>query len=176
MSSREYHKNWFKTQAIYLIPLLVIAVISFTFAHQDYDSAQKQALSWMNPVVTKNEVAALKWVEENTAEITVFASDIFGGELLMSKLREGTLGGDWAVVPNVVSKMYDLQYNFYETQDSRTAWMVARKYNASYAWVPDRNIFAGYEWKYTNYTLYEDSRFFEKVFDNGHRIYRVKQN
>ena len=93
----------------------------------------------------------------------------------MSVLREGTEGGDWAIVPNVVSRMYDMQYNFYETNDSRKAWEIARKYNASYAWIPDRNIFAGYAWKYPNYATFDNATYFEKVFDNGHRIYMVKQ-
>ncbi|HLC38261.1 MAG TPA: hypothetical protein VJI71_02300 [Candidatus Norongarragalinales archaeon] len=155
------------------IAVAVIAIVAY-FAFKDFGESQNQARSWMNPVITKNEFAALEWVEANTPERTVFASDIFGGELLMSALREGTEGGDWAIVPNVVERMRDAQYNFYEAKESATAWATARKYGAEYAWVPDRQIFAGYDWKYPNYEIFENQTYFEKVFDNGHKIYRIK--
>ncbi|MFH1056669.1 MAG: hypothetical protein V1717_02635 [Candidatus Micrarchaeota archaeon] len=157
----------------FLPALLLVAIVAF-FALKDFNAAQYQAEPWMNPVITKNEVSALKWVEANTPERTVFASDIFGGEVLMSILREGTEGGDWAIVPDVVQKMHDFQYSFYGANESETAWNTAKKYNASYAWVPDRAVFAGFEWKSPNYSIFEDSEYFEKVFDNGHKIYRVK--
>ena len=162
----------FPPEARIAAALILLAVVAY-FAFKDFEFSQNNARSWMGPVITKNEVAALKWVEENTPERTVFASDIFGGELLMSVLREGTEGGDWAIVPNVIARMYDAQYNFYQANESAKAWETARKYNASYAWVPDRQIFAGYEWKHPNYGIFENQAYFEKVFDNGHKIYKV---
>ncbi len=152
----------------------IFAVVAY-YANQDLESALNQAKPWMNPVVSKNEVAALGWVKANTAERTIFASDIFGGELLMSVLREGTEGGDWAIVPNVVQRMHDMQYDFYEAKSSKQAWEIAVKYNAEYAWVPDRALFPGFAWKGVNYAIFEDAQYFEKVFDNGHRIYKVKK-
>ncbi|HLD62702.1 MAG TPA: hypothetical protein VI875_02445 [Candidatus Norongarragalinales archaeon] len=154
--------------------LVIFAAVAY-YANQDLESALNQAKPWMNPVVSKNEVAALDWVKANTAERTIFASDIFGGELLMSVLREGTEGGDWAIVPNVVQRMHDMQYDFYEAKSSKQAWGIALKYNAEYAWVPDRALFPGFAWKGVDYTVFEDARYFEKVFDNGHRIYKVKK-
>ena len=162
--------------ALRFVPALVILAAIAFYAYADVNKAMDTAKPWMNPVVTKNEVAALDWVVANTPERTVFASDIFGGELLMSVLREGTEGGDWAVVPNVIERMHDMQYEFYEAKSSETAWKTARKYQAEYAWVPDRNVFAGYSWKQPDPKIFEDARYFEKVFDNGTKIYRVKEN
>jgi hypothetical protein len=158
----------------FLAPALLIIAVAAYFAYADLNKAIDTAKPWMNPVVSKNEVAALKWVVENTPERTVFATDIFGGELLMSVLREGTEGGDWAIVPNVVKRMSDAQYSVYGANSSEIAWKTARKYNASYVWVPDRNTFAGFEWKYPDSKIFEDEKYFEKVFDNGLKIYRVK--
>ncbi len=157
------------------LPVIVLFAIVGYFAFKDINSAMGQAKPWMDTVVSENEVASLSWVQAHTPERTVFATDIFGGELVMSVLREGVEGGDWAIVPNVVSRMYDEQYHFYQTEDAKEAWQTALKYNASYAWVPDRRIFAGYEWKYPNYTIFDNATYFEKVFDNGHKIYRVKK-
>ncbi|HLC38383.1 MAG TPA: hypothetical protein VJI71_02935 [Candidatus Norongarragalinales archaeon] len=162
-------------QALFsLAPALLIIAVTAYFAFADFNKAVDTADSWMKPVISKNEVAALKWVVENTPERTVFATDIFGGELLMSVLREGTEGGDWAIVPNVVKRMHDAQYGVYGANSSETAWNTAREYNASYVWVPDRTIFAGFEWKYPDSRIFEDEKYFEKVFDNGHEVYRVK--
>lgn len=156
------------------LPVLVFFALVAYFAYGDFKSGWSQAKPWMDTVVSQNEVAALDWIVKNTPERTVFATDIFGGELVMSVLREGVEGGDWAVVPKVVEKMYDEQYHFYQAANSTQAWQTAKKYNAEYAWVPDRRIFAGYEWKHPDYKLFENTTYFEKVFDNGHKIYRVK--
>lgn len=160
-------------KSLSLISLLILFGATIYFASRDFNSALSQAKPWMNPVVSKNEVAALDWVVKNTEERTVFVSDIFGGELLMSVLREGTEGGDWAIVPNVVQRMHDIQYDFYEAKDSKTAWDTAVKYGADYVWVPDRALFPGFAWKGADYNLFSDGRYFVKVFDNGHRIYKV---
>lgn len=164
----------FSSQAKMLLPAIIVIAIVLFFAYRDFNSAQNQARPWLDPMVTKNEVASLKWVEENTPERAVFASDIFGGELLMSVLREGTEGGDWAIVPNVVQRMHDFQYDFYDAKSSEKAWETAKKYNATYAWVPDRQVFAGFEWKTPDYSVFENATYFEKVFDNGNKIYKVK--
>ncbi|MEM4254930.1 MAG: hypothetical protein QXR53_01215 [Candidatus Norongarragalinales archaeon] len=162
-------------KALQYVPVLLLFALVIYFANKDFDAALNQAKPWMNPVVSKNEVSALEWVLQNTPERTVFVSDIFGGELLMSVLREGTEGGDWAIVPNVVQRMHDIQYNFYEAKSGRQAWETALKYRAEYVWVPDRSLFPGFTWKGADYTIFGDSQYFEKVFDNGHRIYKVKK-
>ncbi|MFH1200622.1 MAG: hypothetical protein V1708_06145 [Candidatus Micrarchaeota archaeon] len=75
-------------------------------ANSDLNNATYQAKSWMSPVVTKAESKALSWVVQNTRERDVFLTDIFGGEHIMGNtLREGTEGGDWAIVPDVVARM-----------------------------------------------------------------------
>lgn len=158
----------------FLLAAAVLAAIAF-FAYGDLQEATNQASPWMNPVVTRAEFNALEWVKKNTGERTTFVTDIFGGELLMGEtLREGTIGGDWAIVPNVVQRMYDIQYKFYESKDSAEAHSTAIKYNASFIWAPDRQVFAGYQWVYPNKQVLGDARFFEKVFDDGVEIYRVK--
>ncbi len=154
-----------------------LAAVAY-LAYGDVKETQFQASAWMDPVVTREEFAALDWIRVNTRERAVFLTDIFGGELIMGEtLREGVEGGDWAVVPNVVQRMNDVQYKFYGSSSANEAWNTARKYGAEYAWIPNRRIFAGYEWKYPleKNVEFENSTFFEKVFDNGVKIYRIKQ-
>ncbi|MFH0922841.1 MAG: hypothetical protein V1811_02165 [Candidatus Micrarchaeota archaeon] len=159
-------------QALMIFAVVLLAVAYF--ANGDYGQAQWQAKAWMDPVVTQNEAHAANWAEKTFEPRTVFVSDIFGGELLMSRGLEGTEGGDWAIVPNVVGRMYDIQYKLYGANSSQQAHEFAKQYNAQYVWAPDRSIFAGYEWKAVNNTLFENQEFFETVYDDGTKIYRVK--
>ncbi len=156
------------------ILFFALAVAVVFLALQGTQKAVSDARPWMDPVITPEEKAAMEWIRSNTADRAVFVTDIFGGEFVMgSTLREGTLGGDWAIVPNVVGRMSDVQYRFYESNSSKEAWETAVKLNATYATVPNRNIFAGYAWKLPNKDIFNDGRYFELVFDNGYRIYKV---
>ena len=164
--------DWFFSPRPFLALLLLLAVT--VVAAGSIQSAKKTAEPWLNPVVTPDEVAATEWIKQNTAPRTVFASGIFEGELIMGKTRrEGTLGGDWAIVPNVIERMSDVQYKLFGAKDSKEAWTTARKYHASYVWVPNRSMFAGYAWNYPA-DVFDDATYFEKVYDKGVRIYKVK--
>lgn len=150
--------------------LLAMAVAATTAVQK----AKKDAEPWLNPVVTQDEVAATEWIKSNTAPRTVFATGIFEGELVMGKTRrEGTLGGDWAIVPDVIDRMSDVQYRIFGANSSTQAWQTAVKYGAAYVWVPNRQMFAGYEWKYPA-DVFDNATYFQKVYDKGVRIYRVK--
>lgn len=154
------------------LALLLLAAVAVAAAVQ-VQKARTDASPWLNPVVTPQEVKALDWVRRNTPERTVFATGIFEGELLMGKtLREGTLGGDWAIVPNVISRMNDVQYKLYQAPDSKTAWQTAVQYHAAYVWVPNRQTFAGYAWVMPA-AVFDNAAYFEKVYDDGVRIYKV---
>jgi len=152
-----------------VILLLAVAVAAAT----QVQKAKNDANPWLNPVVTPAEVAATEWVKANTAPRAVFATGIFEGELIMGKTRrEGTLGGDWAIIPDVIERMSDVQYRLFGANSSQQAWQTARKYDASFVWVPERQMFAGYEWKVPA-AVFDNSTYFEKVYDKGVRIYRV---
>ncbi len=147
------------------------------FAFFDAQKAMDTARPWMNPIVTQEEYSAIEWVKKNTQERDVFVTDIFGGELLMGNtLREGTEGGDWAIIPKVVERMSDVQYKFYEAKDVKEAWETARKYGAKYAWVPDRQVFPGFAWKQVDSSKFEDEQYFRLAYYEGVKIYEVKQN
>ncbi len=90
-------------------------------------------------------------------------------------LREGTEGGDWAIIPNVVERMSDVQYKFYEAKTAQEARETARKYGAKYAWVPERQVFPGFAWKQANSSLFDDEQYFRLAYDEGVKIYEVKQ-
>ena len=129
----------------------------------------------MNPVITKEEKKAGEWILRNTQERETFVADIFGGEFIMgTTLREATEGGDWAVVPDVVKKMGEID-EFYKTTDAKRANEIAKKYGATYAIIPNRQVFAGFGWMWTEKGKLNDSEFFGKVYeDNGFEIYRAK--
>ncbi|HEV8290139.1 MAG TPA: hypothetical protein VGQ00_04280 [Candidatus Norongarragalinales archaeon] len=153
---------------------LILGPLAY-FGAQDFDSSKRQAEPWLNPVATPREIAALEWVKRNTALRTVFASDIFGGEIIMGlSQREGTEGGDWAIVPNVVQRMSDA-HKLYETQSAQEAYAIAKAYNASYVWVPDRSIFAGFSWILPQREKFRDANYFELAYqDGGVEIWKVK--
>ncbi len=130
--------------------------------------------AWTNPVITQGEVNALGWVRANTTERTVFVCDIFGGEFVMGNtLRECTEGGDWAIVPNVVRRMSEMD-NFYTISTSADANALAHKYNASYVWVPNRQVYMGFGWKDINRTKFDDTKYFTLVYNGTTKIYQVK--
>ncbi len=165
--------DWFFSPRPFLALLLLLAVA--VVAAGSIQGAKTSAQPWLNPVVTPDEVAATEWIKQNTAPRAVFGSGIFEGELIMGKTRrEGTLGGDWAIIPDVIARMNDIQYKLFGAKDSKEAWDTARKYDASYVWVPNRPMFAGYEWKHAA-DVFDDAAYFEKVYDKGVRIYRVKE-
>ncbi len=156
-----------------LLPLAFLAAVAW-LAAADYGSAMEQARPWMNPVVLPGELEAMQWVRQNTAPRTVFVNGIFGGEFLMGySLRESTVGGDWAIIPNVVSRMHDVQYSFYGAENPQRAWETAKQYGAEFVWAPKRKVFAGYEWVEVNDGLF-DSQYFSLAYENeGVRIYGV---
>ncbi|MBU1197368.1 hypothetical protein KJ765_02535 [Candidatus Micrarchaeota archaeon] len=141
---------------------------------QDVDKATWQARPWMSPIITEEESKATRWIEENTLERDIFVTDIFGGEHIMGNtLREGTEGGDWAIVPGVVEKMGEIN-EFYSTKDADRAYVLATKHGAKYVLIPNRQIFAGFKWFYPEKGKMENAQYFKRVYsDNDFEIYQV---
>ncbi|MCX6767750.1 MAG: hypothetical protein NTY90_03420 [Candidatus Micrarchaeota archaeon] len=160
--------------ALEILPVLMLLAALAFFSYSDVSKAMDAARPWMNPVITPKEVAALDWVRQNTAERELFVTDIFGGELLMGRaLREGTEGGDWAIVPNVVDRMADID-KIYDSKNSSEAWALAKKYGAKWVWVPDRQLFAGFSWKSAQEQKFHDENFFELAYDDQVQVFKVK--
>ena len=174
---REKTKKFIRTAGAVIAALLLLGMLAvFAYAsNQDYENAMKQAKPWMNPVITKEEKKAGEWILKNTNGRETFVSDIFGGEFIMgTTLREATEGGDWAVVPDVVKKMGEID-EFYKTKDAKRANEIAKKYGAGYAIIPNRQVFAGFGWMFPEKEKMNRTEFFQKVYeDNGFEIYRVK--
>ncbi len=158
----------------YLISLAVAGGIAFYY-NEDMNKAKGQADAWMSPVITQEEERTMEWIRENTPEREVFVTDIFGGEHMMGEtLREGTEGGDWAIVPNVVERMGEIN-EFYKTTDAKRAYEIAKKYSAAYVLAPNRQVFAGFEWMPVERSTLRNAQYFELVYDEGDmEIYRVK--
>ena len=89
-------------------------------------------------------------------------------------LREGTEGGDWAIIPNVVQRMVDVD-EIFNTPNAERAWKLAKQYNASFVWAPNRQVFAGFGWKEIAREKFNNSTYFERVYtESGMEIYQVK--
>ncbi|VVB66903.1 Uncharacterised protein [Candidatus Norongarragalina meridionalis] len=155
------------------LALLALCAVAY-LAYLDMGHAMAQGKLWVRPIILKGEIDALSWVRENTPERTVFVTDIVAGEMIMGyTLREGVLGGDWAVIPNVLKRMSDVQYGIYNSSDADAACAMAKEYGAKYVWVPERDIFAGYEWNWHS-DVFNDARRFRRVFGNDDvTIYEV---
>ncbi|MFH1199745.1 MAG: hypothetical protein V1708_01630 [Candidatus Micrarchaeota archaeon] len=158
---------------------IAVAIIVFgaiaSQANSDLNNATYQAKSWMSPVVTKAESKALSWVVQNSLERDVFVTDIFGGEHIMGNtLREGTEGGDWAIVPDVVARMGKID-EFYKSKDPKQAHDIAVKYNASFVLMPDRQVFAGFGWYEPEKDKMQRPYFTQVYQDGGLTIYSVNK-
>lgn len=83
------------------------------------------------------------------------------------------MGGDWANAPNPRQIMSDTEM-IYTTDDPKQAYDLAKKYNCSYVWLPDRKTFSGYYWLYGDHEKFNDTRYFRMVYDNPNvSIYQV---
>jgi len=154
---------------------LSVSGLAVSLFSADFDKAYSSAVPWMTPVITEEELRAMDWVRANSNERDVFVEDIFGGEFLMGQtLREGTEGGDWAIIPNVVERMSKID-EFYKTDSADKAYEIAKEHNAKFVVIQNRQVFAGFSWMHPEKSKMQDSRFFELVYeDNGFEIYRVK--
>ncbi|MBI5635531.1 hypothetical protein HY993_01040 [Candidatus Micrarchaeota archaeon] len=155
--------------------ILAALLVSY-YAYFNYADSINQASAWVNPIVTKEELEATKWVLNNSVEREVFATCIFGGELLMGRtLREGWLGGDWAIIPNVVKQMSDAD-EFFKTKDAKKAHELALAYNLSKVWAPNRQVFCGFSWLNIEREKFSNSTYFDKLYDSGGvQVYGVKR-
>ncbi|MFH0970962.1 MAG: hypothetical protein V1835_00185 [Candidatus Micrarchaeota archaeon] len=154
---------------------LLVAGGTVYYYTEDVKKATWQADAWMSPVITPEEEKSMDWVRRNTPERETFVTDIFGGEHMMGEtLREGTEGGDWAIVPEVVQRMSDVN-EFFKTNDAKKAYDLARKYRANYVLIPNRQVFAGFEWMYPEKTKLQDVAYFERVYKDGDmEIYKLR--
>ncbi|VVB71243.1 Uncharacterised protein [uncultured archaeon] len=164
-----------KSKRIFLLLILISFILTMTASLSLHDSRER-GKAWVEPVISREEYAALDWIRNNTVEKTVFASDIFGGELIMGNTLRLTLeGGDWAIIPNVIQRMNDAN-TLYTTTNPQAAWEIARKYNCSYDWLPNREILMGFGWKQPEDTVFKNTKYFTLVFENKTKIYKVNEN
>ncbi len=128
---------------------------------------------WLNPVVLPGELAAAKWAR-STPRSSLFLAGIFGGELVMGiAARPSLIGGDWAANKNSPRQMGDMQ-EFYLTPSPDVAKHIWEKYNASYAWFPSREVYAGYGFIQPNEKKMSSS-YFEIAYSNSEvRIYKLR--
>ncbi len=127
---------------------------------------------WLNPVILPNEFTGAEWVRENIEGS--FMAGIFGGELIMGMSgNPSVIGGDWAANANAPDQMTTVQ-EFYKTNNSSKAAELMKKYNATFAWFPSRDVYAGYGWiKHTEEKM-NDSRFQLLYKNEDVRIYKLK--
>ncbi|MCK4327592.1 MAG: hypothetical protein KAW41_03880 [Candidatus Diapherotrites archaeon] len=129
---------------------------------------------WLDTVVLPGEVEAARWVKNNVDGL--FLAGIFGGELVMGIASQPSLvGGDWAANINSPKQMSDMD-EFYKTDSADKAEEIWRNYNASYAWFPARQVYAGYGWIGANEEKMSDPRF-EVVYTNPEvRVYKLSES
>lgn len=130
-----------------------------------------------DPVVTRGELNATRWIVENTSDSDVFVADIFGAELIMGMTtRVSTEGGDWANAPDPILKMSDTN-EFFTTPDPARAHALATGLNATYAFVPEtRRLNTGWWVNATDVQKekFLDTWYFQKVYGNEDvTIYKI---
>ncbi len=131
---------------------------------------------YYDPVVSRGELNATKWILNNTNESDKFVADIFAAELIMGMTtRVSTEGGDWANAPDPISMMTRTN-DIYKTDNASYAHELSRLEKANYVFVPYRGLYTGW-WvpkEEVNYSKFNDTRYFEPVFvEDNITIYRV---
>ena len=151
----------------YLIP-------DTTDSYYLYPEVKVNADAWYGRVVLPGELNATTWVNENLNKSDKFVADIFGAELIMGMTtRVSTVGGDWANAPNPIKVMGDTN-QFYTTTDPTEAYNLAVADNCTYAWVPNRNTFSGYDWSFGDRAKFNDTDYFQLVYENPDvQIYKI---
>jgi uncharacterized membrane protein len=148
--------------------------IPSTSSYYFYPEVKANADPWYGRVVTQGEMDATGWINAFTDRSDKFVADIFGAELIMGMTtRVSTVGGDWANAPDAVKVMGDTN-RIYTTSDPATASQLAREYNCSYVFLPNRNTFSGYDWVYGDHQKFEDTQYFRLAYENPDvKIYEV---
>jgi uncharacterized membrane protein len=154
--------------------ILIVAIFSVLLIAGTYQ-VKIQTDPWLIQLVTKGELDATAWINENTSPEDRFVADIFGGELIMGMTtRIPIVGGDWANAPDPTQNMADAQ-KIYLTKSPSEASNLCKKYNCIYVFVPlQRQIHAGYGWKDVEVDKFRDTNYFKLTYENQDvRIYRV---
>jgi len=153
-----------------VIVLVAIAMAAVSIGQLDYHVGP-----WLNPVVLNGELEAAKWAH-STPKGSLFLAGIFGGELVMGMAaRPSIIGGDWAANANSAQQMSDMQ-EFYLTPSAAVAKQIWERYNASYAWFPSREVYAGYGFIQPNERKTSGSAF-ELAYNNSEvRVYKLRKS
>lgn len=131
---------------------------------------------YYDPVVSRSEYNATRWILNNTNKNDKFVADIFGAELIMGMTtRVSTEGGDWANAPDPITMMSHTN-DIFKTDNASRASELAKIEKADYVFLPYRGLYTGW-WvpkEEVNYEKFNDTNYFEKVFSEGNvSIYRV---
>ncbi len=139
-----------------------------------FPEVKTNADAWYGRVVTQDEMNATVWINANTNTTDKFVADIFGAEMIMGMTtRVSTVGGDWANAPDPVKVMSDTNL-IYTTNDASQAYDLAVGDNCTYLYLPERDTFSGYDWVYGNHDKFNDTDYFQLVYQNpGVKIYKV---
>lgn len=153
---------------------IVIVLAAIAMAAVGVGQLDHHVGPWLNPVVLPGELDAAIWAR-GTPEGSLFLAGIFGGELVMGiAARPSLVGGDWAANNNSPQQMSDMQ-EFYLTASPDVAKEIWKKYNASYAWFPSRQVYAGYGFIQPSEKKMK-SRYFDLVYSNSEvRVYKLKK-
>ncbi|HTY89748.1 MAG TPA: hypothetical protein VMC84_01080 [Methanocella sp.] len=139
-----------------------------------FPEVKANADAWYGRVVLPGELDATAWVNENLNMSDKFVADIFGAETIMGMTcRVSTVGGDWANAPNPVKVMSDTN-QIYTTSSAWEAYSLAKEDNCTYVWLPNRNTFSGYDWVYGEHDKFNDTQYFQLVYENEDvKIYKI---
>jgi uncharacterized membrane protein len=133
-----------------------------------FPEVKANADPWYSRVILPGEMNSTAWIKANTNTTDKFVADIFG----MTD-RVSTVGGDWANAPDPIKDMSDSN-TVYTTDDPQQAYNIAVEDNCSYIYLPNRDTFSGYSWVYGNHTKFDDTQYFQLVYQNPDvSIYKV---
>ena len=145
-----------------------------TDSYYMFPEVKVNADAWYGRVVLPGELNATTWVNQNLNKSDKFVADIFGAELIMGMTtRVSTVGGDWANAPDPIKVMGDTN-QIYVTTDASVAHNLAVEDNCTYVWLPNRNTFSGYDWSYGDHDKFNNTQFFQLVYENPDvQIYKI---
>ncbi|MFA6049145.1 MAG: hypothetical protein WC792_04370 [Candidatus Micrarchaeia archaeon] len=155
-----------------------VPVVGYKIDLQDdaFSSMKNSLGPWYDAVVTREEVDAAIWADENVAQKDLFAADLFACEMLTAVSRKiCSIGGAWELADRPNERFQDNEKAFM-TNSSGEAFALLSKYGIKYVFASNRQAFYAYGWKQPDLGKFSDKKFFEKIYDKaGVKIWRVKR-
>lgn len=150
--------------------VILIALLIYS-----YKEVSNTIFPWYEPVVSKGEVQAMKWIDLNIKPKSQFAADLFACESLTALSRQTcSIGGAWELADNP-NQRYSATQDIFLTSSADEAIQKIKQYGIEYVLTAERQSFYAYGWKTPNNTKFLEPGKFRPIYsDDENKVYVFK--